>query len=394
MKDIRMDKEKVLKYLISTFRIIIGLVFIFSGFVKGVDPLGTTYKLIDYFDAFQIGFLIPLAFPFSIVLNMSEFILGIALIIGIFPKLFLWLATVYMALFTPLTFVLAIYNPVTDCGCFGDAIVMSNWQTFFKNIVLVVLLIPVFICRKKIQVAFSQKGQWTIIILSIIGFIFLSAYTYRHLPFVDFRPYKIETYIPHGMYIPEGVPADSFSYSVVYKKGKTIKEFSIENIPIDTTWKWIETKSKLERKGYHPPIHDFSFTNQLGENVTDSILYDTNYVFLAISHKLNKVSEEGLIDLKSIYKHSKVRNYKFYLATASTSDEIHQYMEELSLPFSFYMADDIMLKTIVRANPGLVLIKNGTIINKWHFNDFPSGEELNIMYKNEGEKTNKRSGEL
>ena len=307
---------------------------------------------------------------------MSEFILGIALVFGAFTNFFVWMALIYMSFFTPLTFVLAINNPVTDCGCFGDAVVMTNWQTFFKNIAIVAIIVPVFIYRKKIQTPFSLKGQWGIILISIASFLFLSVYTYRHLPIIDFRPYKTGTYIPDGIRIPEGMPVDSFSYTLFYQKGETVKEFALENLPADTAWKWVKTKTKLVKKGYHPPIHDFSFTDQQEDNVTDSILTDTSYVFLAVSNKLIKASTDGLNALKLIYEYSRKHNYKFYLATSSTSDEISRYQDELSLHFPFYTADDIMLKTVIRANPGLVLIKNGTIIKKWHYNDFPCVEEL------------------
>ncbi len=369
--------------LLICCRIIIGLVFVLSGFVKGIDPLGTTYKLTDYFNAFNMGFLEPLALAFSILLNMSEFLLGVGLLLGVFQRFFIWMASVYMLAFTPLTFVLAIYNPVTDCGCFGDAIVMTNWQTFFKNLVIVAILIPVFLNRNKLTSSLSLKKQWLITGVAISGFLFISAQTYHYLPYIDFRPYKVGTYIPDAMTIPEGMPTDSFAYTLVYKKCDEIKEFALDEVTaLDSTWQWIETKSKLVRKGYHPPIHDFSFTSKQGNNITDSILYDSSYVFLAISHKLNKANTKGLEKLKSNYHFSRQNNYNFYLATASTNEEIDFYTTEYQLPFNFYTADDIMLKTVVRSNPGLVLIKDGKIIKKWHHNDFPDKEELQQLTRN------------
>jgi uncharacterized membrane protein YphA (DoxX/SURF4 family) len=363
--------------LLICCRIIIGLVFVFSGFVKGIDPLGTTYKLTDYFNAFNMGFLEPLSLAFSILLNMSEFLLGIGLLLGVFQRFFIWMASVYMLVFTPLTFVLAIYNPVTDCGCFGDAIVMTNWQTFFKNLVIVATLFPVFFNRNKLISSLSIKKQWVIIGVALTGFLFISEQTYHHLPYIDFRPYKTGTYIPDAMTIPEGMPTDSFTYSFLYKKGDELKEFAIEElISLDSTWQWVETKSKQVRKGYEPPIHDFSFTNELGKNITDSLLYDTSYVFLAVSHKIQKADAEGLEKLKSSYFFSQQNKYNFYLATSSSVDETSFLAVEYQLPFKFYTADDIMLKTVVRSNPGLVLIKNGTIIKKWHHNDLPDREEL------------------
>jgi hypothetical protein len=177
--------------------------------------------------------------------------------------------------------------------------------------------------------------------------------------------------------VPEGMPTDSFTYSLVYEKDEIQKEFTLEEFALlDSTWQWVETKSELVKKGYHPPIHDFSFTNSQGEDATDSIIYDSSFVFLAISHKLTKANTRGLEQLKSTYDYSQQNDFKFYLATASTSDEISYYTSKFRLPFHFYAADNIMLKTVVRSNPGLVLIKNGTIIGKWHYNDFPTKEEL------------------
>ena len=369
--------------LLLCCRILIVLVFVFSGFVKGIDPLGTTYKLTDYFNAFNMGFLEPLSLAFSILLNMSEFLLGIGLLFGVFQRFFIWIASVYMLVFTPLTFVLAIYNPVTDCGCFGDAIVMTNWQTFLKNLVIVAILLPVFLNRNKLISSLSIKRQWVITGIAITGFLFISAQTYHHLPYIDFRPYKTGTYIPDAMTIPEGMPTDSFAYSLIYQKDGKLKEFALDEITaLDSTWQWVETKSKLVRKGYHPSIHDFSFTNNNGENITDSILYDSSYLFLAISHKLQKAQIDGLEKLKSNYDFARQNGYRFYFATASTSDEITFYTSEYQLPFNFYTADNIMLKTVVRSNPGLVLIKNGTIIKKWHYNDLPSEDELQQLIHN------------
>ncbi|MCW3806701.1 BT_3928 family protein [Plebeiibacterium marinum] len=315
--------NNILNLLLIGCRIFIGLVFMFSGFVKGIDPLGTTYKLIDYFNAFNLGFLEPLSLAFSILLNMSEFLLGVGLVFGVFQRFFIWMVSVYMLVFTPLTFILAIYNPVTDCGCFGDAIVMTNWQTFFKNLVIVAILFPVFLNRNKLISSLGLKKQWVITGVAITGFLFISAQTYHHLPYIDFRPYKTGTFIPDAMTIPEGMPTDSFTYSVMYKKGDQLREFALEDIAsIDSTWQWVETKSKLVRRGYHPPIHDFYFTNNEGENITDSILHNSSYVFLAISHKLNIANMKGLEKLKTNFDFSRQHNYNFYLATASISEEI------------------------------------------------------------------------
>ncbi|UOB19341.1 BT_3928 family protein [Abyssalbus ytuae] len=383
--------SKKVKNLLIFFRIILGLIFIFSGLVKGNDPLGTSYKLTDYFSAFHLEFLSPLSLFFSFLLNMSEFVLGVCLLFGVFINIFSWMALIYMSFFTLLTFILAIYNPVTDCGCFGDAIKLTNWQTFYKNVFIILLLVPVFLKRKSFQTPISYKRDGGIIIISSIVFLFISAYAYNHLPFIDFRPYKEGADIVKEMQIPEGAPLDSFSNVLVYRKGKVLKEFAVDNLPYkDTAWKWVETKSKLIRKGYSSPIHDFSFTNNGRIEVTDSILQDTSYVFLAVSHSLEKASEKGLEKLTEVYNYCQKKGYRFYLATASGNKETEHYTSLLHLPYSFYVADEIMLKTVVRANPGLVLIKKGTIIKKWHYNDFPGNDDLENIHAVNNKKNDNR----
>lgn len=367
-----MNKKRNTAFIVKGLRIVVGLLFVFSGFVKGVDPLGTAYKLSDYFEAFHIDFLSPLALIFSVLLNLAEFTIGVALLVNFFPVIAAWLAIIFMAVFTPLTFILAIYNPVTDCGCFGDAVIMTNWQTFYKNIVISTFVLVVFVNRKKNQSCFSCSQQWTMVLLTITAFLYLSWYGYNHLPIIDFRPYKTGTYIPEGMLIPEGAPHDSFAYTLVYEKEGERQEFSLNDAPYeDTSWMWIETKTKLVKAGYHPPIHDFSFTNMVGDNITDSIIHTPSYVFLAISYRLDKADTEGLEKLKAVYDYAANNNYLFYFATSSTNLVIDEFTAAQKIIAPVCQADDIMLKTVIRSNPGLVLIHNGTIVAKWSSADIP-----------------------
>jgi len=369
-------KEKLLSGVLVLLRIIVGMLFIFSGFVKGVDPLGTTYKLTDYFNAFHVGFLSPAALVFSVILNLTEFVTGVALLLGVFKHFFIWIALLFMAVFTPLTLILAIYNPVTDCGCFGDAVIMTNWQTFFKNIVISAIIIFLFIFSKKVETSVSLKKQYAIILVSVTAFLGLSVYSYRHLPIVDFRPYRTGTYLPDGMKIPEGALADSFRITMVYRKNNIEKEFAFKDIPWqDTAWKWVETKNVLVRHGYQTKIHDFSFSNAYGEDITNIILHDTSFIFLAIAYDLEKASVEGIEKLRNIYSYCAEHNHRFYFATSSTGETAISLRDSLLLPYEFCNADGIMLKTVIRSNPGLVLIKDGTILDKWHYNDFPEVEK-------------------
>lgn len=376
-------------------QIILGLTFMFSGFVKGIDPLGTAYKLGDYFHAFHMEFLEPLALTFSVLLNTSEFVLGASLVLGLIPGLFAKIAFGYMCIFTPLALALAVYDPVTDCGCFGDAIVMTNWQTFIKNIVILALSVYLVVNRRSLYKIHKLQRTWFIVTALIVLFLGFSIYEYRHLPLIDFRPYKVGVNIPEAMETPPGMPVDSFQTILVYEKEGVLKEFTIDKIPWqDDTWNWVETKSVLVKEGYHPPIHDFAFTNIDGDDITDSLLSDQSYSLLAIAYKLDKASRKGLDKLSDIYDYAQANNLNFYLATATTAEDIAKYRDSLGYAFPYYFADEIMLKTVARSNPGLVLLKSGTILGKWHFNDYPSTAELSeIIAGSRLEQTNKSGRE-
>ncbi|HKL66862.1 MAG TPA: BT_3928 family protein, partial [Bacteroidales bacterium] len=238
-------------------RYISGLVFIFSGLVKGIDPMGSMYKFIDYFTAFNMDALEPLAYVLGIILCTSEFIIGFAIITGIRMRIASWGLLLFMSGFTPLTLILAISNPVADCGCFGDAIHLTNWQTFYKNIVILVFAIIVFINRKSYRVISKPVTEWLVIAAMTVLFVLFTGYNRKHLPVVDFRPYKIGTDIREDMRIPEGAPADQFETTLIYEKNGEEKEFTLENYPADdTTWTFVDSETKLVKKGYTPPIHD------------------------------------------------------------------------------------------------------------------------------------------
>jgi hypothetical protein len=242
-------------------RVIIGLVFVFSGVVKAIDPLGSAYKFHDYFQAFNLGFLNTLSLTLAILLCAAEFIAGFSLLTGIRQKTGLWGIVILLGIFTPLTFILALTNPVSDCGCFGDAIRLTNWQTFEKNIILVFLLVVLFTGRNEIRNIFSKATEWIIIISAVILFIGFSLYNLIYLPMIDFLPYKTGVKIADKIIIPEGATADKYSTTFIYEKNGVRKEFDIKNYPAnDSTWKFVDQKSVLVKEGYKPPIRDFSIS--------------------------------------------------------------------------------------------------------------------------------------
>lgn len=370
-----------MKVINLIIRIVVGAVFIFSGFVKAVDPLGSTYKFSDYFSAFGISFLNPVALPLAILLSSTEFLVGISLLFGYKYRLASWILVICMSFFTVLTLILAITNPVSDCGCFGDAIIMTNWQTFFKNVCLLPFTIIIFLLRNKEPVYYSSPKEWVFIALFATIITGLQAYSLRHLPPLDFRPYSIGTYIPDKMMFPEDAPLDEYRTYLYYEKNGRIEEFTEENFPWqDTSWTFVDSKHRLIKKGYEPPIHDFNMFDDNGYDHTEGVLANQGYTFLLVSHNLAKADKNGLENANNLAASAYMNNYSFYCLTASSKPEVEEISSALELQFSFFTTDEIALKTIIRSNPGLLLIKEGVVIDKWHYGDFPDPEELNYAY--------------
>ena len=357
-----------MKILRIISRIIIGLVFIFSGIVKAIDPLGSAYKFHDYFLAFNIGFLKQLSLPLAILLCTAEFISGFSVLTGIKQKTGILGVIILMAIFTPLTFILALTNPVSDCGCFGDAVHLTNWQTFGKNIILVALAIVLYINRKQVKPIFTDITAWVTISGVIILFVLFSLFNLRYLPIVDFLPYKTGTNIPEKMVMPGNVASDAYKTTFIYEKDGVKKEFTLSNYPAsDTTWKFVDQKSVLIKKGYQPPIHDFSITSLNGEDQTGKVLSDTGYTFLMISKKIEEAGNKKLSEGFDLGSYCIRQGIGFYILTASGTGIAKKFNNGLT----FCLTDETTLKTMIRSNPGYILLKKGTIIGKWSWANVP-----------------------
>ena len=358
---------------VNACRFLLGITFIFSGFVKAVDPLGSYYKIQDYVTAFGIAEWIPafVLLLFGIILASLEFSIGIFLFLGIRRLISSLLAMLLMIVMTPLTFYLAIANPVSDCGCFGDAWVLTNWQTFGKNVVLLAAAIIVFRQYKLIVRFITAKMEWLVSMYTLFFVFVLSFYCLANLPILDFRPYKIGTDIKAGMEIPEDAKPSVFeTYFILEKDGKQ-KEFTLDNYP-DSTWTFVEARTVLKEKGYEPPIHDFSLIElSTGEDITDNVLAYKGYTFLLVAHRIEE-ADDGNIDLiNEIYDYSVEHGYKFYALTSSSEEAIEEWCDQTGAEYPFCQVDDITLKTIIRSNPGLLLLKDGIILNKWADNQIP-----------------------
>ena len=357
-----------MKVLRSICIFLTGAVFIFSGTVKGIDPLGSAYKFHDYFQAFSLGSLQFLTLPLAIILCLVEFLTGFTIITGLRRKEGSFAALVLMIIFTPLTLVLALKNPVSDCGCFGDAIHLSNWATFGKNVVLLCMVLIVFRARSLNDFKLSSAVQWIITGSAALIFIAFELYNLMFLPVIDFLPYSVGTYIPGKMTIPEGAPVNRYETTFIYEKNGIKKEFTLKDYPAsDSSWKFVEQKTRLTEKGYIPPIHDFSITAGGEHNITDSILGCPDPIVLMISKKLAEAGNEKLgSGFKQGMKLTSA-GIGFLVLTASGSDEIQSRKNGLK----FCSVDETTLKTMIRSNPGYMLIRKGKIEGKWSWADVP-----------------------
>ena len=363
--------------LLILSRWIVGIVFVFSGFVKGIDPAGFQYKLDDYLEALHLYVLGFLTLPNAFILPFAEFAVGIALLTGIWIRLSTKLALAFMIFFTPFTLYIALKNPVTDCGCFGDALVISNWETFYKNIVLISLAILLVMKWKDLKFISNIKFRQFVFSIILIGYISVVYWSYNHEPIIDFRPYKIGVNIEEGMKVPDGAPTDIYQTTYSYKNLKTqeIKKFSDHDFPWQDTINWkFESMDppKLIRQGYRPPIHDFTIQNINNENYTDYFLKDSSFTFMVICYDLQKSFHGRQNDLNTLANWAKDKGFHFIGLTSTSGVALEKYKIEQLPVYEMMFMDQITLKTIIRSNPGLILMRKGTIVGKWHYNDFPT----------------------
>ena len=322
------------KTLVNTCRIVLAIVFILSGFVKAVDPLGTQYKIQDYLEAMKLGGMVPdiLTLTASVAQSALEFCLGIFLLFAIQRRLTSRLITAIMLVMTPLTLWLALANPIGDCGCFGDALVLTNWQTFWKNAVLLVCALIVTRWPREMFRFVSESNQWIVINYSILFILAISGWSLYDLPQFDFRPYHI---------------------------GTNLRE------------NWERTMD-----GEDLPYADFFIERADDrEDITETVLQDTGYVFLLVSPYLEQADDSRLDLINELYEYCHDHGYPFYCLTASTENAMTQWRDRTGAEYPYSLTDGTTLKTIIRSNPGLLLLKDGYIIRKWSHNNLPQIEE-------------------
>lgn len=356
-------------------RHLVGVVFIFSGFVKGVDPLGTAYRIEDYFVAYGMEWAMGLALVLSILLSTAEFVIGLALVTGMKMRVTSWFLLVMMLFFTAVTYNDALYEPVPDCGCFGDAIKLTNWQTFYKNIFLIVFVLVVFFNRKRYKIRLYPAVQWFFVMVYFVGFGYFSYQNYNHLPMIDFRAWK------EGRQLnPEEVQENLVYLTYRNKETGETKEYLSPDYPWNDP-QWLENWEFVDQRTVllgDQPNHGLFAEDSFGNEMTQVILESPNQLVF-VSYDLSRIPVEAIEKIEQIEKRVSEKGAGVVWLTASLPEELEAWQEKYDFFYETFFADGTVLKTIIRSNPGLIWMDEGKVMKKWHYNDFPQGDELDQL---------------
>lgn len=376
--------------LFNFSRIFVGVLFIFSGLIKANDPLGFGYKLQEYFEVFHMDFLSGWSTGIAILLCVFEIVLGALLLFGFWRKQVTKGLLLVIIFFTFLTFVSAAFKVVTSCGCFGDAIPLTPWQSFSKDIVLLILILFLFKNKDSI-VPITNNRSWQSALFAIVlaSSLLFSQYTYSRLPILDFLPYKVGANLPELMKIPPGAKPDE--YLIMYnmkhkatgeKKVMSDKDYLKTEIWKDDNWEIVGTpESKLIKKGYQPKIKDLMISDASGTDYTKELIENPYYNLIVVAYNLKDADEEGIAKMNALALNSAEQfNIRTVLLTSNSAQDADEFSKRMKLFMEIFYADAVPLKSMVRANPGVLLLKNGVVINKWHYNNVPSFETLSKEY--------------
>src|SRR5690625_3505020 len=358
-----------MRYLVGFARIVVGLLFIFSGLIKLNDPVGFSFKLQDYFapEVLNLEFLVPYSLGLAIIIVIVEVILGVTLLLGYMRRLTLWLLLLMIVFFTFLTFYSAYFNKVTDCGCFGDAIPLTPWESFWKDVILLVLIIILFVGRRYIRPIFSTNVRSMVVLVTFLLCLGLGYYVLQHLPIIDFRAYKIGTNIAEGMRVPEDAPKAVYEYKWKFNVNGKEEIITTTGEYPNVDGEFIDVETRMVKEGYIPPIHDFTIEKD-GTDYTDEFLNRPNLI-VVIAYSVYNTEKEGYKAIKKATDKAKDLGYDVIGLSASTCELTTQLIEDYNLNFDFYFCDETTLKTIVRSNPGILELQNGTITLRCHWND-------------------------
>ena len=360
----------MIKIIAHIFRYFVGFLFIFSGLIKLNDPIGFSFKLEEYFGptVFNLDFLIPIVLPMAIFIVILEVVLGIFLIIGFKKKFTLWSLLLMIIFFTFLTWYSAYFNKVTDCGCFGDAIKLTPWESFTKDVILLIMIGFLFIKQSMIKPIVNKNSQKFIIVSSLVFCLIITYYVLNHLPILDFRAYKVGDNLLENMTIPEDAPKDLYEYKWKFSEEGDEKTYITNGEYPNVSGDFIDVETKLIKKGYEPSIYDFSIEVN-GNNLTNEILSEEK-LLIYVSYNIEKFSTNAIEKMNQSAEKAKGKGYKIIGLTASSDEDKANFIKKNNLFFDFYTCDETALKTIVRSNPGAILLKSGDVVDKKHFKDF------------------------
>lgn len=386
MTAIQQQRTKT-NYLLGFCRIFTGLLFIFSGFIKANDPTGFGYKLQEYFEVFHLTAFNEYATAIAVVICGFEILLGALLLLGVYANTVAWGLLLLILFFTFLTFYSAFFEVVTSCGCFGDAIPLTPWQSFSKDLVLLALILIIFFNRKQLRSIIKGSGnQFVATVITAIISLGIGIYTVNYLPFIDFLPYKVGNNLPSLMVLPEGKQGDLFEQIYTMKNKKTgetkkvnDKVYMADKLWEDESWEIIgEPESKLVKKGYDIPIPDLLITDADGADHTQEIIANPYYNLVIVAKDLSSTNIDAIqkINQAAIQLTKDYNGLRVVLLTASASKDAQYLSDKMQLIAEIFYADLIPLKSMVRANPGILLLKGGNVVGKWHYNNFPDAKTI------------------
>lgn len=363
-----------MKVFLWLLRIIVGLLFIFSGLIKANDPLGLSYKMDEFFEVWHMTWMAPYSLALSVLMIGFEIIAGVAVLLGYAYRLFSFLLLLLITFFTSLTAYVLFSGKIKECGCFGDCIKISNEETFFKDVVLLVMIIILFIFRKRVQPLFGKYTSTSLLILTVFFAFGIQWWTLEHLPFIDCLPYKVGANLEQDRHIPPGAIPDKYESVMIYKKDGVEKEYTMENYPWqDTTWVFVDRKDKLIQKGNaEPKIKDFIISDSTGADITEQLLTTPGYTFLLWVKDPNKARTDKLDNLHSLVAKAQALHIPFYILCSASKEEAEAWRNKAGLAtVPVFVIDLTVNKTAMRSNPGLMLLEQGIVRKKWSFREYP-----------------------
>ncbi|WP_423735299.1 BT_3928 family protein [Chitinophaga caseinilytica] len=362
-----------MKPIITIFRIIVGVLFIISGLIKANDPLGLSYKMDEFFEVLHLHFMIPFSLALSLIMNAFEIIAGFAVLIGYRMRFFSFLLLLLIIFFTFLTGFALFSGLIRECGCFGDCIKLTAYQSFWKDIILLVMILVIFIFNKRIQPLFSSKTNNAVMIFAVLFPVAVQWYALAHLPIVDCLPYKVGNNILDKMKPPPGSTPDVYETVMIYEKDGKQQEYTTENYPWqDTTWKFVDRKDKLIKKGNaEPPIKDFILNDFNGNNMNRAVLTEPLPVYLFLVLDVSKAGKGWEERMKKYQQMATEGKIVLMGVTSSSQEAVEQFKANRGITFEFLQMDGTAIKTAGRSNPCLLVLEKGTIKAKYHHNDIP-----------------------